>query len=283
MIIESTRLLTESQTAAVVALENLSFKEDALENHAFLSSEINFDVNFPCFYLGYEGEDLVAFLTTFAPISMEAEILAVTHPDHRRKGYFKTLLAAARAELLGKGISSILFAAEPKSKPLPHVIASLGNPPLERSEYTMSCSKTAGIAVGGLTFERVTLANRVVFTAITMEAFPDIEPNSSFISKIIKSPTRMGYIAYNNGVPIGVFDLNFKDEGTVYLYGVAVAKSYRGQGFGKALVWQALVEGLNRSQKMVLDVDSDNPVAFSLYKNSGFAIDFQVDYYRYAL
>ncbi|MEG1994143.1 MAG: GNAT family N-acetyltransferase, partial [Oscillospiraceae bacterium] len=79
--------------------------------------------------------------------------------------------------------------------------------------------------------------------------------------------------------PIGSLSINYEDD-DIFLYGVAVAKNQRGKGFGKELVKFAQNIAFREEKKIVLDVDSDNPVAFSLYKSCGFVIDFQVDYYR---
>jgi len=40
---------------------------------------------------------------------------------------------------------------------------------------------------------------------------------------------------------------------------------------------------MKKADKVVLDVDSENPTAFYVYKKCGFGIDFQVDYYKYGL
>ncbi len=116
MRIEMTNKLTENQITEILNLETVLFGEDALENHAFLSNEINFDKTVQCFYMGYENDVLVAFLTTFIPTSYEGEILAVTHPDYRRRGYFKKLFQCAKETLLLKGINKVLLVVEPKAK-----------------------------------------------------------------------------------------------------------------------------------------------------------------------
>ncbi|MCY6353666.1 hypothetical protein [Clostridium sp. ZS2-4] len=43
MRIETTNRLTENQMSEILNLETVAFREDHLENHAFLSNEINFD------------------------------------------------------------------------------------------------------------------------------------------------------------------------------------------------------------------------------------------------
>jgi len=189
MIIEKTNRLTEDQLASILNLENTAFKEDALTNHAFLSNEINFNKEPPCFYMGYENNELVAFLTTFIPTSFEAEILAVTHPE--------------------------------------------------------------------LQLIQVNNENRDIFTEITHDAFPELEGDSNFIDVVINSKNRKGFIVYKIGVPVGVFDYNYK-VAHAFLYGLGIATPHRGKGFGKELVKAALIEGFKKSDKVVLDVDSIN-------------------------
>ena len=281
MRIEMTNKLTENQITEILNLETVSFGEDALENNAFLSNEINFDKTVQCFYMGYENDVLVAFLTTFIPTSYEGEILAVTHPEYRGRGYFKKLFQCAKETLLLKGINKVLLVVEPKSKSGVEVLKSFKYAKLERSEYRMSYSGSKTVTeYPNLKFFQVNDENKEIFSEITREAFPDLDDSSNFIDTVIHSENRKGYIAYKEGVPVGVFDFNY-EEGHAFLYGVAIAIPYRGKGFGKQLVGFALNEGLKKSDKVVLDVDSENPTAFNLYKKCGFQIDFQVDYYRY--
>lgn len=281
MIIEKTNKLTEDQMARILNLENAAFREDGLENHAFLSNEINFNKKLPCFYMGYEKDELVTFLTTFIPTSYEAEIKAVTHPEYRRKGYFKKLFEAAKEILLTAGVNKALLVVEPKSKSGVSVIKTFEDVKLHHSEYKMSYSDSkALIEYPDLQLIQVNNENREIFTEITHDAFPELEGDSNFIDAVINSKNRKGFIVYKKGVPVGVFDYNYKVV-HVFLYGLGIATLHRGKGFGKELVKAALIEGFKKSDKIVLDVDSENPRALNLYKKCGFQIDFQVDYYRY--
>ncbi|MCY6958324.1 GNAT family N-acetyltransferase [Clostridium brassicae] len=280
MRIEKTNRLTENQMAEIFNLETIAFCEDNLENHAFLSNEINFDKIMPCFYMGYENDKIIAFLTTFMPTSYEAEILAVTHPQHREKGYFKKLFQAAKETLLLSGVNKILLVVEPKSTGGIGVLKTFPDAKLERSEYRMSHNGSENLSeYGQLRFCDVNDGNKEIFAEITRDAFPDLEERSNFIDTVISSENRRGYIAYKEGIPVGVFDFNY-EEGDIFLYGVGIATQYRGKGFGKQMMGFALNEGLKECDKVVLDVDSENPTAFNLYRKCGFKIDFQVDYYR---
>lgn len=280
MKIETANRLTENQMTEILNLETVAFCEDALENHAFLSNEINFDNTLQCFYMGYENDVLVAFLTTFMPTSYEAEILAVTHPQYRGKGCFKKLFQSAKETLLLAGINKILMVVEPKSKRGVEVLKTFEGTKLERSEYRMSYNGSETLLeYPDLHFYEVNNQNKEIFSEITRDAFPDLEESSNFIDTVISSKNRKGYVAYKEEIPVGVFDINY-EEGDTFLYGVAIDTPYRGKGFGKQLVGFVLTEGLKKMDKVVLDVDSENPTAFNLYKKCGFEIDFQVDYYK---
>lgn len=133
-----------------------------------------------------------------------------------------------------------------------------------------------------INFVKVDTSNQDIFAKFTREAFPELEGDNTYIDTVINSKDRTGYIAFKLATPVGVFNLK-DEEGDSFLYGVAVAKSERGKGYGKEMIRFALEEGLKIRPRVVLDVDSENPIAFNLYKNCGFQVTFQVDYYEFTL
>jgi len=279
--IKKCSVLTESEKKEILELENMAFKDEKLENHAFLSNEINFDKNLECFYMAYDNKKLIGFLTTFIPTSNEAEVLAVVHPEYRQKGCFNMLFQAAKEILLCAGIKNILLVIEAKSKSGLKALKKFEGCKLEHSEYRMFYEKFDNIPeYYDLSFSEVNSENKKIFSDITLDAFNDLDENDSFIDTVIECKDRDGYIAYNNNIPVGVFDYNYEDN-DAFLYGVAIKSDYRGKGFGKQLIGFALYEGLKKRNKIVLDVDSNNPIAFNLYKKCGFKVDFQVDYYSF--
>lgn len=283
MRIKKTNILTKEEESEIVSLENRVLKNDILEYRAFLSNEINFNKSLPCFYMYYEGDELIAFLTTFMPSSSEAEITAFTHPKYRKKGFFSSLLKCAEETLAKSGINKVLFVVEPKSISALEVIKAKKCIDIDRSEYKMSYSNSEGGFVhqeSNLEFVKVDNSNRDIFKMINEDAFPEEEQNEEFTNSIISSQDREAYIGYKDGEPVGCFNINYEDE-DAFLYGIAVISKYRGQGFGKNIVRFALDKGLQKFNKVVLEVDSENPIAFSLYKKCGFTIDFQEDYYVY--
>ena len=115
MTIEKYTELSEEQKSEIAAIEEVCYAKEGLSNRAFLSNELNVDRTIPSFYLGYKDGELVAFLTTFIPEHGEAEVVAFTRPDMRRRGLFRELFNSARGEMKARGIGRMIFAIEPKS------------------------------------------------------------------------------------------------------------------------------------------------------------------------
>lgn len=296
MKITSTNILTEEQKKEIEALQKICYDFDGLENKAFLSNEINFDKNLPCFLLGYEGSKLISFLTAFMPQSQEAEIIAFTHPNYRRQGYFITLLETIIEIIKKAGVLKVLFAIEAKSQTGVDIIHNIAwqaklYPPnkisyrkLNHSEYRLSCSNNSPISLSPhLSLQLVTNENKGICSRLTDEIFqmPKGE-NDNFIQNAIDSKDRDAYLVFFMEKPIGIFNLNYEGD-TAFIYGLGIQPSYQHKGFGKQLLHSALNIAFTKVHKVILDVDSDNPQAFNLYIHNGFIVEFQVDYYLYDL
>lgn len=280
MDIIKTNILSESQQLEINKLQQAAYKKHGLMNSAWLSNEINYDRSIPCFFMGYVGERLVSFLSLFLPTRQEAEVVAFTHPDFQRKGCFSLLLEEAEAVLRRAKINTVVFAIETKSRSGMAVLKTFPGAKYDRSEYRMRADYRVKVpdSNGTRCFE-VDQSNKELFRTALALVFPDSQDRNNFYDAVVNSDLRRGYIIYRDR-PIGVFNIGIED-GDSFIYGVGIASEYRGMGYGKKLMGHAMREGLRFSKNLVLDVDSENPVALSLYKKCGFAIDFQVDYYRF--
>lgn len=280
MTIVKTATLTPLQQSQIETLQTAAYKKHKLQNLAFLSNDINFDRQLPCFFLGYVGEQLVAFLTLFMPTRTEAEVTAFTHPDYQNKGCFGLLLDEAIAVLRRVRIRELLFAVEPQSRSAAAVLRTLGCSTLVRSEYRMRAASLRDVPdCGALQMFEVDQSNRQLFRAAVAAVYPKERDMDNFYDSVVSTDLRHGYILYSDR-PIGIFSLGL-EHGDSMLYGVGIAPEYRGKGYGKQLMGHAMREGFRFAKSMSLDVDSNNPVAYHLYLKCGFKVEFQVDYYSY--
>ncbi len=287
MDILKTNVLDEEQKQKISALEQLCFEEEPLCNHVFMSNEINYDRTIPVFYLAYENELLVGFLTFFIPTKEEVEISALVHPKYRRMGIFTALEQAARVTIAENGIGSIIYNVERAGKSAACVLKSRNITELVRSEYRM---KITGEALSKLcegTFatsegfgsRRVSAETLTDYMSISGKAFGSDE-TERYGDAILNSDTRLGYLFYKNGCPIGTFAIGLEQKDEPFIYGVAITESERGRGYGKFLMQQACLIAKEYSDTLWLDVDSLNPAALRLYTGIGFEITFACDYYR---
>lgn len=286
--IEKASRLPEERKAEIRELERGVREEESLQNTAFLDNELNFDREAPCFYLGYEGDRLVSFLTVFFPDREDGEITAFTHPAYRRKGYFSVLLREAAEDLKKLGVGRAVLCLEAESESGGAVLERLPKPSFLRSEYRMLWGSAEVPPLReGLRVLPLSRQNRDEYYAIRVpvdlpggeeRAEASEEKGAGFVDAVLASETRRGYLLYDGETPVGVFDLE-TEPSRLFLYGVAVAREYRGKGYGREIVRCALREGIKLGKPVVLDVDKDNAPALHLYRSCGFETLFRMDYY----
>ena len=279
MKIFCTNLLNVAQKNAVRSLEEACRAHDGVHNIAFLSNEINFDTAAPCFFLGYEKETPVGFLTLFMPTREEAEITAFVLPSARRKGYFAALVSAAKQELKARGIARVLFCVENTSADGCACAQSLSLHTPHHSEYRMSTTCVPSfISSAAPEWQRVTPHNFDTYKTLVCGITPELAENESFLQAVLTDPARAAYIGFCANTPAVSFALN-RENAESFLYCVGVGEAFRRRGLCKAAVQFAATQSLQNTPRMVLDVDSENPPALAAYRACGLQTDFRTDYY----
>ena len=99
-----------------------------------------------------------------------------------------------------------------------------------------------------------------------------------FLESMLSGPTRKGYIEYWKGIPVGVCHINVQN-GEAGIYGLGVLKKFRGTGLGKQFVRYMSREAAGSGLPVVIEVDSDNQRAYSIYRKYGFRVVQQTDYF----
>jgi ribosomal protein S18 acetylase RimI-like enzyme len=281
-------LLTEQQTKAILDLQETCFAYEGLSNKPFLSNELNCNKEFPCFYLAYEKEKLVSFLTCFLPSPVEAEVNGFTHPSYRNKGLFSALLDLAQKTLMPHGYERFLLQVEPQSKKGVSYIAKRF-PTIERTEYRLSLKKSEWAKKDGphaeeINLEQINKDNVPIYARISAKVFNEtLEQSTAYSMNIENNPDRDGYLCYCKDEPIGVFNMHYEEPLMAVLYGIGIIPPFRGKGLGKEMVSLGLELLFEKVEIVYLDVDSENPNAGSLYRKLGFSTAFQVDYHTLLL
>lgn len=294
-----TNQLTASQSAQVAVLEAVCKKNDPLQGNIFLSDELNFDSEFPCFYLLYnpdDNEELISFLSVFAPSEMEAEIYAYTAPAWRRQGCFNTLLEAALHTLYEYGIDDIYFVHEPSSKSARAVLAGLDTV-YRHSECLMKYeSEHAPTTPGsvssalhvktctGLQLMPADSSDMPAITRLHSEAFKsDIDASHELICEVFADKhcqaRKLVTLTCENTGPLAICFYTVCPQ-EISVFGVAVEPAHQRKGYASLMLEMLLYElsDLYPGIPINLQVNNTNHAAYALYQKLGFTIRVQFDY-----
>ena len=249
MNIINTSELSSNQFYDAKTLIELCRLTDNTKGICFLENNVNAIENFPAFFLMYQGNTLVSFLSVFVPNEEECEIYANTLPRYRQEGYFRKLYETAQEQIKNYGISKIYFVNEPNCLAGSEALGRLGAK-LETSEYLMSYNMR-------------------------------IEPKVQNILDMEISETEDGewIETFRDGEKIGSVHVAI-DHNVATIYNLEIESRYRGRRFG--------VETLNLTVKhlreincckIILHVSGSNRVAYRMYSHHGFVHVEQVDYW----
>lgn len=284
MKFSKTNTLDTQQILEIKDLQHICFFFERLSNEPYLSNALNVDLTIPCFFLCHEGLRLVGFLAAFFPTGEEVEVNAFVHPDYRKKGIFSSLVAEARSTYEKLSFLQMLFQVEDTSESGKAYIQKR-YPTIDRTEYRLTLPKSRWQEKKPLTpFPGAIVEARGEYLELFIKTATSlIREEAGFVERTLTNPDRKGYLYLHDTKPIGVLQKCKEDEQLTMIYGVAIDENYRGQGYGKAMLSLALDFFFESCTYLSLEVDSQNPRAFGLYRTLGFEIDFQVAYHSLIL
>lgn len=275
--------LTTVQIREIRALVDISNKKDNT-NYVFDGSDDfkkDDDINT---FLLYDDKKLLGFISIFSPKKTEAELTAITGPEHRKKGYFNNLLIEVIGELKRRNIYSMLFVCDYKSIDGNSAVQTIGSK-YEYSEYLMNYvgnksnrivgnNKVEVIEAGPDDKDRLISINKDVFQSNEEEASGFVEENFQNTSRKLFS------ILYEDHI-VGMIGV-YTEIDRKYIYGFCIDREYQGRGIGKqslaSIVDICLEE--NSDQNINLEVHTDNENALGLYRDVGFELVTEFKYYR---
>lgn len=195
-----------------------------------------------------------------------AECSAFTHPDFRRRGFFRCLLHAATEEYED---CDILFAVLESCADTMAVLAALGAEP-ESREYQMELE----LEPEG-TLENETYPGRPHLHISQAPAPLSGEDATA-------SPTTSWLLYEEEKTAVGQCLITPVSPSCACLHHLEITAALRCQGYGSAFL-SLLLPRLAASgfRKIILQVSGDNPAALALYKKTGFRLTETLSYYCY--
>ncbi|HLG60486.1 MAG TPA: GNAT family N-acetyltransferase [Ktedonosporobacter sp.] len=238
-------------------------------------------------FLYYEGKTLAGYLAMDSWGIEKRELTGMVHPEYRRKGIGRALLNAAREECSSRGIKQVILVCERTSASGQAFVRAVGGR-LDFSEHEMVLGnfQERNLFDDRLFFRAADSADLEALAAIQAGSFGDpLEEARLGQSKHLQEPNSYTYIAtfgeesVGCEEPVGALRLH-EAQDRVGIYGFGVLPDYRGRGYGRQMLEEAIRSIRARSQKMItLDVETDNVNAIGLYCSCGFEIKTTYDYY----
>jgi len=235
-------------------------------------------------FLAYAGEELVGFASL--PVHDTPELVGAIHPDYRRRGIGRQLLAAAREEARRRGCADLILVCE-AAAPAGLGFAQAVGSSYDCSEYQLERLRSAAApqAPDAPPLE-VVLGRREdasLLSQIGAESFgAGSSPDAERVARGFDNPKQRYYIAMANGEPVGSLRvLQDPGDATAHIYSFGVRHAYQRRGYGRRLlntvVARLFAEGC---EAVRLEVVTTNAPAFALYSSNGFHAVTEYLYFR---
>ncbi|QWH11774.1 GNAT family N-acetyltransferase [Bacillus mycoides] len=284
MNIEKKKSLTANEIQQMKDLAHVCGQHDQIDYSSdlhvnFLTARNKEGVND---FLFYDDTQLIGALSMYdfeRPTKLE--LIGFVHPNYRKQHIGTTLLQTAIKEIQkreadetlliinGDSISGKSFA---KQMNLPYLYSEYGMEfKINEAQKTMKNHINLTVASSELLPDLIEIASK---------AFGDSAANTStWLQKMMKSPSHQVYIAFINEKAIGTITVTEQEQSTT-LSGFAVHPSYQGKGYGKDIlsymVHTLITKGVSTIE---LDVETKNNNALKLYTQCEFEIMTKYDYY----
>ncbi|NOK59659.1 MAG: GNAT family N-acetyltransferase [Chloroflexi bacterium AL-W] len=233
-------------------------------------------------FLAYEQDTLIGFLAMETYSSAQAEVSGVVHPDHRRQGVFRGLLAGAKDECVRRGIPRMLLICDVRSQSGKAFVEAIGAI-YHTSEYRMDLTTlntpmhyNPQLMVREARREDVDTLVSILVTGFGNYTEDDVR---EAIAQDIQTGARKFYVAFLDNMMIGT--LNVTDmQDSLGIYGFVVLPDYRGQGYGRQILARTIeLTRQTHQEPIFLEVETQNANALGLYESLGFEQTGCYDYY----
>ena len=285
-MIQATNQLTEKERKAVKALIASCQAYDQTFREPYLSNMLNFDPNMPAFFLYYQEGELLGLLTVYAD-DQDVEVSILVDSSHRRQGVARAMYRSFEKDMAAYPIRSVTFQTERVFLDRhPDLASHWGVVEDEETETWLGRDKTP-YALDSRSDVKVLLAEPSYLDEIAQlhhQAFSDpeetLDVSRRYITEALKDSDGLLYILLKEAQVIGVFTVDLSGNSN-YLYGLAIAEAYRGQGYGSYLAKSVVNQLIEQNDKAFqIAVEDSNIGAKRLYENIGFVKQTQVVYLK---
>lgn len=283
MRITSTASLDKAKTKSVKNLISICQKFDKTQREPYLLNILNFDKEMPSFFLGYDDDKLVGFLSVYAD-TQDPEISIYIHPKYRRKNYASNIYKFFIKETQKYKLNSAKFQTESNFlKNNPRFVDALGLLIDNESETWMTRNRKLfnlkeendySVEVASKSFAlKIAKLQSDIFSE-------DLEVSKNYVEEAISGDTGTLYMLLIKGEVIATCTID-RSSTYNYLYGLAVCREYQRHGIGTYFMKNLINKEIKKTDKSFqIAVEDNNIAAKELYKKLGFCFQTQVIYLK---
>ncbi|WP_068791766.1 GNAT family N-acetyltransferase [Brevibacillus laterosporus] len=231
------------------------------------------------FYFAIDNR-IIGYLALYIFNTQEVEISGMVDPAYRRNGIFSSLLRQAYPEIERRQLPKLIFMSQEKSDSGKAFLESLGST-YSFSEYWMELeAPPTELIAPSLSLREATQEDLPLLVQIDMEAFGATKEDATrYASTGVEEPDRHLIMAFHNSEFIGKISYQ-RIENMDFIYGFAVMPAQQGKGFGREILTRLVNDLLQKqSPSIVLEVETKNKSALTLYNRCGFKEVTANDYY----
>ena len=233
-------------------------------------------------FLYYHNGSLVGFASL--PPDDEIEVLGMVHPEYRRRGIGSELLSAAKQECRHRGIENLLLVCEEASQSGQAFSQAVGGT-YRFSEYRMELDRAAFARFQHrpkkIALQKADTKDIDTLVVIRMASFDDTDEESRpAIVQWLNETNQRFYIGRLGDKPIGMLRLAMFENGA-FINTFGVLPEHRRRGYGREILMGAIDRMVAENwEHIMIEVETDNSNALSLYHSCGFVELATYRYYR---
>jgi ribosomal protein S18 acetylase RimI-like enzyme len=280
------QVLTEAEILEVRQLVDLCNQYEQLHMRIFWSNLRTRSGDEQKDMLYYQDDQLVAYLTLDGWGGSDRELVGMVHPAYRRRGIFSDLFQAAREECTRLSIPQVILVCERASVSGKAFVQYVGAH-LELSEHEMwlDTFQERGVFDDHVSFKHATMNDLNALVAVQEKSFgiPELLSRQSLARRLQEPTCRVFLATFGESSvgcdePLGILRLQEENE-AIGIYGFGIIPDYRGRGYGRQMLEEAIRLVRSEGQKpIMLDVDTTNAPALSLYLSCGFVVKTTYEY-----
>lgn len=298
---EIIKSLSEKQKNEIALLLEDCEKKDNRKIDFFTEQEWNEIPDCPCFFLAYEGEQLICAVSVFLA-GGEAELSAVTRFEKRRRGIFTKVLRKVFGILEPYGIEAVIFRIDAENREAKQILEHWKAkkiqtdclmalmPEEEKSFHNRKEEMEDGNGGENNRTERISeqikclnqtelIKKKRVLAELHASAFQSAAEDSEWIfdSSLAEGMQLWEYQADNRTIGM-CFVLDSKRE--YFLSAVSIDKAKQHKGYGCRFLTLLLKQLWDKEKKTVcVQVAGENTAAIGLYEKLGFSMQQQLTGY----